>query len=478
MIRYSGEHAIVVGGGIAGMFAARVLADHFDSVTVLERDRIEEGQFRSGTPQARHPHLLLARSRLITEGLFPGITAEISQRGAISFDFGQRARLHFSRGPAPATETGIDIQSISRPALEAAIRKRVMALPEVEMRTGVVVTGLLTAPGGRQVVGVITHEHGVRAPAPITEIHADLVVDASGRNSHLPDWLQQLGYSQPDKVTVDANLAYATRMFDIPSGVEFDWDLLVEFTEAPVTTRGCFALRFEGQRLLCTLQGTAGDHPPNDEEGFLAFADTLNSGISDILSMLTPISSIYRYGATANRRYEYHRLRNWPAGLIAIGDAVCCFNPVYGQGITVAACEAQLLGEILGNRGRTAPHQALRSFQARQMQLIRWPWIWSTAGDRAWLAKGKRLSVNAIVRTLLNTYTNSVPADREQYVGFLKLAHMLAGPASLLRAHTIISIITSVIRQNDVLVDRELVASPCQAGSTSPKEFADNVPTP
>ncbi|MGV0743870.1 FAD-dependent oxidoreductase [Mycolicibacterium sp. XJ870] len=447
MIRYSGEHAIVVGGGVAGLLAARVLADHFDYVTVLERDRLIEGEFRSGTPQARHPHLLLARSRTITENLFPGIGAELSQLGAISFDFGQRARLYFSGGPAPATATAINIQSISRPALEDAIRARVRALPEVEYRTGVVVTGLVTDPSGREVIGVATREQGARSSAQITEIHGDLVVEASGRNSHLPDWLEAQGLPRPAMIAVDAQLAYATRIYDIPAGVDFDWDLLVEFTEAPAISRGCFALRVEGQRLICTLQGAAGDHPPNDEHGFLDFADTLRSEVPDLLGKLSPASPIYRYGATANRRYEYHRLRGWPTGLIAIGDAVCSFNPVYGQGITVAACEAELLDHILAHRGRTAPHRALRSFQSRQMDIIKWPWIWSTAGDRAWLTNGRRFSTNGIIQTLLNTYTSSVPTDPDQYVGFLKLAHMLAGPASLLRTHTATVIGASMIRK-------------------------------
>lgn len=441
------SHAIVIGGGMSGLLAARVLAQHFKQVTILERDSPKPGQFRSGTPQARHPHLLLARSRDITEQLFPGVGDELTAKGAPSFDFGKRAQLYFAGGRAPATDTGIVIQSISRPALEETIRARVEVLPGVQYRSGTVVSSLLLDEGKRRVLGVATREQGTRSSAPAAELHADLVVDASGRNSHLPDWLAAQGLSRPDEVTVDARLAYATRLYDIPEGVDFDWDLLVEFTEAPKLSRGCFALRVEDRRLLFTLQGNAGDHPPHDEEGFLQFAQSLRSDVPQLLEKLVPGSPIYRYGATANRRYEYHRLADWPEGLVALGDAVCAFNPVYAQGITVAAQETLLLAEMLSERGTKHPASAMRSFQRRQYELVRWPWIWSTCGDRAWLTGSWPLSVNKVIQVLLNTYTASVPGSPSQYVGFLKLAHMLAGPTSLLRPQTVTAIGASLLRR-------------------------------
>ncbi|MFI1768319.1 NAD(P)/FAD-dependent oxidoreductase [Streptomyces sp. NPDC020800] len=176
-----------------------------------------------------------------------------------------------------------------------------------------------------------------------TSIGADLVVDASGRTSRLPDWLTELGLPAVTSTVIDAHVAYASRLYAAPDPCTPPWVAAMEVVQAPHVRRGFMATRVEDGRLLVTLQGADGDRPPHDPDGFTAFASSLHTPLADLLARLTPLSSIRPYAHCANRRTHYHRLRAWPDGLIALGDSLCAFNPLYGQGMGVAAMEAELL---------------------------------------------------------------------------------------------------------------------------------------
>ncbi|MEU9497615.1 FAD-dependent oxidoreductase [Streptomyces sp. NPDC048196] len=352
------RHAVVIGAGLAGLAAARVLADSFEAVTVIERDTLPSASTpRAGVPQGRHVHGLLAMGAEVFEGYFPGLRAELGQAGAPVWDWGEGLCAVLPHGTPPPTPMGMPIQTFSRPLLEHVLRRRVRALEPVTLRDGLTVTGLRTAGPGK-VSGVhVKDSDGEDA------IVADLVVDASGRSSHLPQWLAALGLPTPRTLTVDAQVGYASRTYACPDGQSRpSWMGVLQPLRAPDFHKGCYAIQIENDTLHVTLHGAGGTQLPYDDDDFLTFANSLRGPIADTIASLTPTSAVRRYARTVNRQIAYHRMARWPDGLIALGDAVCAFNPAYGQGMTVAALEARLLAQMLRSRGSRMPLDG-RDFQ-------------------------------------------------------------------------------------------------------------------
>ncbi|MFE0019878.1 NAD(P)/FAD-dependent oxidoreductase [Amycolatopsis sp. NPDC059021] len=421
------EHAVVIGAGIAGLLTARVLADHFAAVTLIERDRLPDGpRSRPGTPQDRHPHGLLTRGAQVFESLFPGLRDELSAAGAPVIDFCRDVRFRFPVGSPPRMRSGILAQPVSRPLLEDVLRRRVRAMDPVTIRTGYRVTALLTDDAGRRVSGVrvVAREH---RPSQDTTIAAQLVVDASGRYSRLPDWLADLGLPRPRQTTVDPGVGYATRIYLPTPGTAADGENVVQLLQHPDARRGCFATTVENGQFLVALQ-TAHERPPRTDEEFTAFVSSLSCGLGEAIASRRPDPSISLYSRAANRRVHYQRLRRLPAGLLAIGDAACAFNPIYGQGMAVAALEAQLLGKLLARRFRL--DKLSRRFQRHLMRLTRGPWLLATASDRCWQPGRPPLAARA-ARWYLRRLQHLIPGTPVVFTRFARVMTMLAGPAAL-----------------------------------------------
>ncbi|GGM14722.1 hypothetical protein GCM10010129_68640 [Streptomyces fumigatiscleroticus] len=424
---------MVIGAGISGLLAARVLSDHFSQVTLIERDSMDSLRvWRSGVPQARHPHLLLARSQRIVEELFPGIWDDFEKLDVPVFDFGSRTRMLFPTGFSPSIDSGVLCRSVSRPRFEAALRRRVLALPPVTYQDGSQVVGLDLHGLTRSVAAVLVAGRGRgRTGEGVRRVAADVVVDASGRTSHLPHWLSASGLSRPRVSQVDPRLGYATRLYEIPDGVDLDWDVLVEFTRLPSASRGCVGLRIENDQVLFTLQGNGGDYPPGDEDGFVAFARSLRLPVTGMLARLRARSPIYCYRNTVNRWYAYHRVPRWPQNLIAVGDAHCVFNPIYGQGITVASQQALLLHRMLEQGGDAPVASTLRAYRARQARQLRWPWLLSTSVDRGW-QEGPVSLRSRFMSGVADAWMCSIGGDPEMFSRFITVTHLLSGPGVLL----------------------------------------------
>ncbi|ANZ21436.1 2-polyprenyl-6-methoxyphenol hydroxylase-like oxidoreductase [Streptomyces noursei ATCC 11455] len=368
------RHAVVIGAGMAGLAAARVLADSCEAVTVIERDTLPRGSApRAGAPQGHHVHGLLALGAEVFEGYFPGLRAELEQAGAPVWDWGEGLCAVLPNGTPPPTPMGMPIQTFSRPFLEHALRRRVRALEPVTLRDGLTVTGLRTAGPGK-VVGVrVKDGDGGQAP---------------------PSWM---GVLQP--------------------------------LRAPDFHKGCYAIQIENKALHVTLHGANGTQLPHDDEDFLAYAKTLRGPIADVIASLTPTSAVRRYARTVNRRVAYHRLSRWPDGLIALGDSVCAFNPAYGQGMTVAALEARLLDQMLRGRRTRMPLDG-RVFQQRLARITASSWLMATIPDRAWERSRTAWPVKA-GNWFMNRLIDTVPHDPRLYTAFSGLFHMTAGPLTL-----------------------------------------------
>jgi hypothetical protein len=272
-------HAVVLGAGMAGLLAARVLASHFEQVTVVDRDRLpEHPRFRPGVPQSRHLHVLLGRGLECLEQLFPGFEADLVAVGAPVVEGSESLWLN-AAGWSRRYQSPIRLLGASRELVEWQARTRVMALDQVQVLEGCEAVGLLTDPSRDAVTGVRLRSRDGRAVAtsPATEVAADLVVDASGRFSRAPQWLAALGYPAPGETSINPLLGYASRQYAIPAGFEVDWRMLVINAKPPGNARSGALVPIEGGRWMVALIGAGRDYPPTDDAGFLEFARGLRS---------------------------------------------------------------------------------------------------------------------------------------------------------------------------------------------------------
>ncbi|MEV0407237.1 hypothetical protein [Actinoallomurus sp. NPDC050550] len=419
------EHAVVLGGSMAGLLAARVLSAHFDRVTLIERDRFPaEPVFRAGVPQARHVHVLWTRGREVVEVLFPGLEDTLRAAGAVEVGVPADVLWLTSAGWRRRFDvTGL--LSCSRPLLDWAVRRRLCGSPDngrapVDVLEGHHVTGLL--PRGRDVAGVVLGSDG--------ELRADLVVDATGRGSQAPSWLAALGYPAPPETRVDPLLGYASRYYAIPSGFDPGWKALYIQADPPATRRTGGLFPQEGGRWLCSLSGAGRDYGPTGEDAFLEFARGLRSPVLyEAIRDAEPLTPITAFRRTANHRRHYERLRAWPRGFVVTGDAACAFNPIYGQGMSVAAVAALALDRCLREPGTGFE----RRFQRGVARSAAGAWLVATGED---LRYRETEAAHVRLRTrVINAYVDEVVAtanvDRHVCERLVHVLALMAAPTSL-----------------------------------------------
>lgn len=369
---------------MAGLLAARVLADHFDEVVVIDRDTLPDGaQHRRGVPQARQVHVLLARGLRIIDGLFPGYAAQLQAAGAVRMSVPGDTLMLTPAGWLDRRAPGWEVFSASRPVFEAAVRHRVGQLPGVDVLDGHEVTGVRTARNGREVAGVTVRPAAAKG-SPF-EVEADVVVDAAGRGSRAVAWLRELGYPPPPVVEVDPDIAYASRIFRVPDGFGADWKAVMLASQPPSIPRTGYLFPIEDGQWIVSLMGAAGQHPPTDEDGWRAFARSLRHPvIADAIADAEPVSPIRGHRGTVNRLLRFEKMRRRPEGLVVLGDAACAFNPIYGQGMSAAAIAADTLGSCLRQRtrGRADDRAGLAvAFQRALARAMAAPWMLSTGED-------------------------------------------------------------------------------------------------
>lgn len=424
------SHAIVIGGSMAGLLTARVLSDHFARVTLIERDKMhDQPESRKGQPQTRHLHGLLAKGLDTMSGYFPGLLADLLAAGAIGADMGQDMRWHTFGGYRVQYESGLVGALMSRPLLEWQIRRRVVTLPNVTVRDGCAVDGLLTNPAQSRVTGVnLTY----RTDALHKEaIYGDLVVDASGRGSASPKGLAALHYGEVPESMINVNVGYATRIYRRGPGDLQDAKLIMIAPDMPHGKRSGLIFPIEGDRWICTLGGWAGDHPPLDEAGFLAFARSLPApDVYELLTKLEPLSDITPYKFPASLRRHYEQLQRFPEGYLVLGDAVCSFNPVYGQGMTSAALQAAALDQLLHERQSLAGLW-WHFFQAAA-KVVDIPWQLAAGEDfRFPETEGQRPAGVDLINRYVTQVHRATHHDPVVYAAFLRVMNLMAAPTSL-----------------------------------------------
>ena len=338
------DRAIVIGASIAGLMAARALSDLVDEVLVIERDELPTGpEHRKGVGQAKQIHILLPAGLEIVEEMLPGFTDTMVADGAVLGDCGRDIAYITPQGWQARASADLPFLGLTRPKLEWRIRERVLALPNVTVRRGVV-TGLAGTEDGSAVAGVILRNQ------PEIET-ADLVVDASGRGSKSPQWMEELGYDAPEEIHVNPWIGYASQLIRIPPGTLPEGVLGIEAIGPMVKRGGLIWPAGNGLHWLAA-NGQMRDYPPRERDDLLAWlADGLTPLLAEIAAAAEPVGEIATYKKPGNQRRLWERMTRRPAGFVAVGDSVASLNPIYAQGMTLSAYGALKLGETVRTHG-------------------------------------------------------------------------------------------------------------------------------
>jgi 2-polyprenyl-6-methoxyphenol hydroxylase-like FAD-dependent oxidoreductase len=424
-----GGHAVVLGGGMAGLLAARVLADGYHRVTVVDRDALDRSASpRRGVPQGRHIHALIARGQRNLDELFPRFTEELTAQGVPTLDQLSDARLYFSGHRLASATSGLVVLSASRPCLESHVRERVRVLPGVTFADRRDVLGLVTTPDRRRVMGARLIP---RADGGTEEtLTADLVVDASGRGSRLPVWLDDLGYGRPTEDKVTTGVAYATGIFRLEPGA-LGSDRAVIVAPSPAHPRGAGLAPIEGRRHIVTLMGMLGDRPPTDLAGFCGFAKSLTiSDVYDAIADAELLEDPGPFGFPASIRRRYEQMRRFPDGLLVIGDAICSLNPIYGQGMGVAAMEALTLREHLSRGREPRPGKVMHDL-AKDIDVA---WDMAIGADLSFSGvDGRRTIKTRLAAAYIPRLHAAASHDAMLATEFLRVAGLVEPPGALLR---------------------------------------------
>ena len=444
-----GEHAVVLGASMGGLLAARVLSDFYGAVTVVERDVLPmASDQRRGVPQGRHVHALWPRGSQILDDQFPGFLGELISGGCPKVD-GDFSQICASFGGHQLVRSGTasnfqprDATYFpSRPFLEDRVRRRVRDISNVELMDGYDVVGLMSSDDRSRVTGVrITSREGDDQRS----VSADLVVDATGRGSRTPTFLEHLGYDRPDEDEVVVRLAYASQLLRIPDGMHKEIMVLVGPVPGRPTGMALFAN--ENNTWMFTAVGMVGHEPPADRAGVLTFVEDFTPPpVVAALRCAEPLGDVERYRTPSSRWRRYDKVRRFPGGLLVVGDAICSFNPIYGQGMTVAALEAMALDRCL----RRGNHNVAPRFFRAAAKTVSVAWQLAVGGDLALPeVEGRRplatrLTNRYVDRVQAAAETDTVIADR-----FVKVAGFSHSPASLLNPSVVLRVATVNWRQS------------------------------
>ncbi len=445
----SRRHALVIGGSMAGLLAARVLSDRFEQVTIVESDSFPtQPQWRQGVPQSHHGHVLLTKGQQILEQLFPGLQDELAAAGAPRVDWTADCPFLGLFGWTPRFSSDLKTHVTTRNLLEWSIRQRLLGCSNIRFLPSTQVIGLLSDADKTRVTGVKVRS---RHSSESTELPANLVVDASGRQSQAPQWLTTLGYAPPEETVINSFLGYASRWYQRPAHLQLDWQVLYLLPKAPHLKRGALVCPVEGDRWIVSLTGVAQDYPPTDEPGFLDFARSLRSSVVyEAIKDAQPLSPIYGYRNTENRLRHYEKLSRFPENFIVVGDAVCAFNPVYGQGMTVAALGALTLNQCLKQQHQDHLVGLAVRFQRQLAKVNNTPWLMATAEDFRWSTTegGHPTLVTQLMHQYLDKVMLLAVESPDTYKVWVEVIHMKKSPAALFQPSILIRSLAKAVHSH------------------------------
>lgn len=338
------SHAVVLGASVAGLLSAAALSKSFDTVTLVERDQLVDGpEPRRGVPQGNQVHQLMPAGLTRIEELLPGFGDDLVAEGCERYEIDRDVAVLYPMGWAARVAGGMEVIGFQRPTFEWVLRRRVLELSNIRSVQGIA-TGLLAGADGTAVAGVaVTGIDG-------GQLAADLVVDATGRGSKAPKWVSELGYTPPAEQYVRPYLGYATmvvRLADdaLPAGL-----LGIAATPNPAHLKGGAILPCGNGQHVVAAMGLSKNYPPTGYDELLDFLDEAPSPLlGRAVRTAELVSEPDTYRMPGNQRRLWEQLDRRPEGFVVIGDAVAAFNPIYGQGMTIAAIGASLLAQIIAS---------------------------------------------------------------------------------------------------------------------------------
>ncbi|MDP9870268.1 MULTISPECIES: FAD-binding protein [Streptosporangium] len=440
-----GDRAVVLGGSITGLFAASALSKAYREVVLVDRDTlIDVTEWRRGAPQTRHINGLLARGQLALEEMFPGITQEMVDDGIPLSDMAGTVRWYFNGEPLKQVRAGLTSIAATRPIMEFYVRRRVQAMPNVTFMENTDIVGLVTTADHSRVTGARVQAQAKGSKEQILE--ADLVIDAAGRGSRTPLWLEQMGYLRVQEDGMKVGLGYVSRHYVLKPGTDpFGTDHSINPVASATLPRGAIFTKTDSGKVELTAYGILGDHPPTDPEGFNEFVKTLAAPeIYETIIQAEPLDdpALFRFPTTMWRRYDL--LPYLPERFLIMGDAVCTPNPVYAQAQTLASLEALALHRHLARGVAPKP----KDFQQDVADIIKPAWEMTSSVNLSFPGvQGKRtLKVragNAFMRLLQKAATQ----DPRFTAAFMRVAGLIDPPETLMRPALIISVLRQLWRK-------------------------------
>jgi 2-polyprenyl-6-methoxyphenol hydroxylase-like FAD-dependent oxidoreductase len=429
-----GERAVVLGASMGGLLAARVLADFFETVTVVERDVLpDDPADRQGVPQGRHVHVLLARGAQILDELFPGFLNELVADGAPVWDDGELSKLHLAFGGHQILRSGkitrepkaLAVYMPSRPFLECHVRQRLRAMSNVTILCGHDVCELMSTPDRGRVTGVrvVNRDGGAEQ-----ELTANVVMDAMGRGAHTPALLDSLEYGRPVEDHIVMHTNYVSQLLRIPEGTLNE--MLVDIGPAPDRPTGMFLTGYENDTWMFTVFGMAGHQPPRDLAGMLSSAqEYCPVHLIAAMQAAEPIGEVAHHHMPSSQWRRYDKMAQLPDGLLVCGDAICSVNPIYGQGMTLAALEVATLRECLRGGGSDLPRRYFRA-SAKPIGVA---WQMVASSDLTFPAvAGRRSRLMRVTTRLLDWALTACESDLVVAVRFFKVNGLIYSPLRLL----------------------------------------------
>lgn len=428
------DRAVVVGASMSGLLAARALADSYHNVVIVERDTLPAGPAnRRGVPQGRQPHLLLARAAQILDELFPGILDQLAAAGTPVWNDGDLSKLilSFAGHRVAPSDTIPDPLALvnyypSRALLECTVRQRLLAdHPNIDILQGCDLVDFTATAQSNAISGVRIANH---ADGAVSAIPAELIIDATGRGSRTPVLLERLGYRRPREDELTVQTSYASQVVHLPDGSLHE--NLVAIMPDAGHSRGFFMFRAENDSWRIGVGAVAGTESPRDRDGILAVADDLAPPhIAAAARASEPVAEVARYRVPSNRWRRYDAEPGSPDGLLVLGDAVCSFNPIYGQGMTVAAIESLTLRDSLDQGDGDLPRRFYRS-SARTVKVA---WQTAVGSDLALpQIQGRRTLSTRATNAYIDWVLTAAEVDPAVAQQFLRVTGMLDSPATLL----------------------------------------------